>query len=91
MIAIVPSSSNHPVRLSFGTKLRALRVAAGLSQEKLGELARLDRTYISSAERGRRNVSLEAIVRLADALGISPRDFFDFQPHIGSKTHEGQG
>lgn len=58
----------------FGERLRELRLERGFSQEKLGELAGLDRTYISSAERGRRNVTLKAIHKLADALGVSPAD-----------------
>lgn len=41
-----------------------------MSQEQLASLAELDRTYVSSAERGRRNISLEAIVRLAQALRV---------------------
>lgn len=54
----------------FGKRLRELRLERGLSQEKLGELAGLDRTYISSAEAGRRNVSLKTIYKLAEALGV---------------------
>lgn len=56
----------------FGRRLRELRLERGLSQEKLGELAGLDRTYVSSAEAGRRNVSLKTIYKLAEALEIEP-------------------
>lgn len=55
-------------------RLRRIRLERGLSQEKLGELAGLDRTYISSAEGGHRNISLRSIDRLASALGISPAE-----------------
>jgi transcriptional regulator with XRE-family HTH domain len=58
----------------FGKRLRELRFERGLSQEKLGELAGLDRTYISSAEAGRRNVSLKTIYKLAEALGVEAGD-----------------
>lgn len=58
----------------FGQRLRELRLERGLSQEKLGELAGLDRTYVSSAEAGRRNVSLKTIHKLAGALEVMPRD-----------------
>lgn len=47
-----------------------------MSQEKLGELAGLDRTYISSVEAGRRNLSLKAIHRLADALDVNASEMF---------------
>jgi len=50
------------------------RLALGLSQEKLAEAAGLHWTYISSVERGQRNVSLVNIVRIAKALGVSPSE-----------------
>ena len=53
----------------FGKKLRAARQDKGVSQEKLAELAGLHRTYVSSVERGERNISLLNIERLAKALG----------------------
>lgn len=57
-------------RVLFGLRLRELRLARGLSQEELADAARLDRTYVSSCERGRRNISLLNIYRLSAALGI---------------------
>lgn len=44
----------------------------GISQEELAELAGLHRTYISSLELGKRNVSLINIYALAKALGTTP-------------------
>jgi len=70
-------------RAAFGERLRALRISAGMSQEQLGEAAGLDRTYISSTERGRRNISLNAITKTAAALQKSPAIFF--QPKDGAK------
>jgi transcriptional regulator with XRE-family HTH domain len=43
-----------------------------LSQEALSHEADMDRTYISSLERGMYNASIEAVARLADVLGIEP-------------------
>lgn len=59
---------------NFGHCVKDARLALGLSQEKLALDCGLDRTYISSVERGKRNVSLINIHRLAEALGISPTD-----------------
>jgi transcriptional regulator with XRE-family HTH domain len=43
----------------------------GISQEDLGELCGLHRTYIGSVERSERNVSLSTLEVIADALGVS--------------------
>ncbi|MDQ6945281.1 MAG: helix-turn-helix domain-containing protein [Actinomycetota bacterium] len=59
------------VRAVFGAQVRALRLSRGLSQEDLAEVAGLHRTYISSLERGQRNVSLDNIHVLARALQVS--------------------
>lgn len=54
----------------LGRRLRELRHESGLSQERLGELAGLDRTYISGIERGVRNPSLKNIEKLAKVLKV---------------------
>lgn len=64
-------------RLVFGDRVRALRLAAGLSQEGLAEASGLHRTYVSSLERGQRNVGLDNIHALADALGVEPARLFE--------------
>ena len=63
---------NTDPKILFGERLRTLRNGAGLSQEELGQIANVDRTYVSSCERGKRNVTLEIIVRFAIALEIPP-------------------
>jgi transcriptional regulator with XRE-family HTH domain len=63
--------SGDAVLAEFGQRVRELREARGLSQESLAELAGLHRTYVSSLERGQRNVSLRNIHQLAAALGVS--------------------
>lgn len=59
------------IQIKFGMKLRETRKKKGISQERLGELAGLHRTYISSVERGERNVTIETIKKCAEALGVS--------------------
>ena len=54
----------------FGKNLRKYRLKMGLSQEQFAEKCGLHRTYISTIERFQRNVSLENVQRIADALGI---------------------
>lgn len=65
------------VKKSFGLKVRSFREAQGISQEKLAEIANIHRTYIGSVERGERNVSLENIYKISDALGIDVRELFE--------------
>lgn len=62
------------LKTEFGDRVRTARVALGLSQEKLAMDCGLDRTYISGVERGKRNVSLINIHRLASALGVPASD-----------------
>jgi transcriptional regulator with XRE-family HTH domain len=59
------------VMVRFGKRLRDVRTRKGISQEKLAELSGLHRTYVSSVERGERNISLVNIESLAKALGVS--------------------
>jgi transcriptional regulator with XRE-family HTH domain len=59
------------VYVRFGKRLREIREKAGISQEKLAELAGLHRTYVSSVERGKRNISIQNVERLAAALGTT--------------------
>lgn len=60
----------------FGERLRELRTERELSQERLAELAGLDRNYIGQIERAERNVALVNIVRIAKALGLEPGALF---------------
>jgi len=57
--------------------VRRLRTSTGFSQEELAARAGLHRTYISSVERGQRNVSVENIFALARALGCDPQQLVD--------------
>lgn len=83
-------------RAKFGSNLRALRKARALTQEALGELAGLDRSYVGGVERGERNPALTAIARLAHALETSPSSLFAGigEPPFGSSVeaveHGGQ-
>ena len=63
---------------TFGDRVKEIRLELGVSQEQLGALAELDRTYISGIERGLRNVSLINIARIATALNVTPAELFQF-------------
>ncbi len=65
------------IRKLYGERLKAFRKEKGLSQEDLGFKSSLHRTYISEVERGRRNISIVNISKIAKALKLSIKEFFD--------------
>ncbi len=64
----------NPLLRTIGLTIRALRRERGLSQEQLAALANIDRSYMSSVERGLRNVSVLNVARIAAALDVPVRD-----------------
>ena len=58
------------IALQVGQRIRNYRIQAGLSQEKLAELASYHPTYIGQLERGEKNATLESIERVASALNV---------------------
>ena len=65
------------IKQKFGNKIKELRKEKGLSQEKLANLAEIDRTYLPTIEKGERNVSIEVIEKLAIALDVKIKDLFN--------------
>lgn len=58
----------------FAENMRRLRLAAGLTQERLSEAAQMDAAEISRLERGGRDPQLHTIVRVARGLGVTPSE-----------------
>lgn len=65
-----PAAERGALRRVFGARLRELRQRRGLTQRDLGKLARMHPAYVGGLERGERNVTLDVLERLAEALGI---------------------
>jgi len=65
------------IRKSYGERLKAFRKIKGLSQEDLAFKSTIHRTYISEVERGRRNISIVNIAKIAKAPNLSIKEFFD--------------
>ena len=55
----------------IGVHIRVMRKKRGLSQENLAEMTEMSTKYISHIETAKKNASLESIVKIADALGIT--------------------
>lgn len=64
------------IRVAYGKAVRAIRQDKKISQEELGDLCGLHRTYISDIELGKRNVSLENIDKIAHALQVKKSELF---------------
>lgn len=60
----------------FGERIRDLRNAKGLSQEKFALSIDMDRTYYASVESGKRNVSINNIDKIARGVGVSLEELF---------------
>lgn len=67
-----PMLLNH----ALAETVRRLRLRRGISQERLAEVAGIDRTNVSGIERCRRNVTLSTLERLIPALAEWPSEFF---------------
>ncbi|MDC1395610.1 helix-turn-helix domain-containing protein [Bacteroidia bacterium] len=59
------------IKLRLGVRIKQLRREKGVSQEKLSEIAGLDRTYMTDIENGKRNVSIVVLEKLAMAFKFS--------------------
>ena len=64
-------TQKHNAQQLFATNMRRIRLDKNLTQEKVAEAADLHPNYISSVERGERNISICNIERIATALGVS--------------------
>jgi transcriptional regulator with XRE-family HTH domain len=65
------------IKLKVGSRIRELRHELGISQEALALKSEVDRTYVTDVENGRRNVSLEILERLINALEVTFSEFFN--------------
>lgn len=59
------------IQIKFGKACREYREKMNISQEKFALSIGMDRTYYSSVEAGKRNVSIQNIKKIADGLGIN--------------------
>jgi len=69
----------------LGRRIRALRTANGLTQQQLGEQADVHYKFIGECERGERFPSTAILFKLADALGIPPREMLVFEHELTGK------
>jgi transcriptional regulator with XRE-family HTH domain len=66
------------ISIQFGKRVRRERMRLGYSQEYLGEIAGMHRTYVGMVERAEKNITLTNIAKLAKALRVPVKDLVDF-------------
>lgn len=71
-----------------GGKVKDKRKDRGLSQDQLGELCGFHFSYIGGVERGERNLSIENLYKIADALHVEMSEFFDFKATKGREKEQ---
>ncbi len=82
----MPGTPKEPLSattIEFGARVRARRLELGWSQEGLAEACGLHWTYVGQVERGRRNLTLHNVVKLAAALGTDPGELVGGLPAPG--------
>jgi len=60
--------------ITFGKRVRKMRKTKGLSQERLAEMAGIDRSYMGNIERGEKNITLKKAYEICDALDVEIQD-----------------
>lgn len=71
----------------FGMRIKDLRMARKLSQERLAKKADISSKYMSRIEMGQHFPSFDILTKLANALNVDLKDFFEFA-HEGKNTKE---
>jgi len=65
------------ITMIVGERIQSYRRNAGLTQEKLAEIAGIHHTYVGQLERGEKNATLETIEKVARALDITFEALFE--------------
>ena len=73
-LAVVNKMTIDERMIAFGRRVRELRKSKGISQEKLAEMAGIDRSYMGNIERGEKNITLKKAYEICDALDVKIED-----------------
>ena len=67
---------DNDIQFKLGNRIKSLRNTRNISQEKFALMIDMDRTYFSSVESGKRNVSIQNIKKIADGLDVTLSELF---------------
>ena len=76
------------IKVVIGERIAQLRKAKKLSQQKFSYEAEIERSYLTHVEKGRKNISIETLIKITNALGISLKDFFNEDSFNGKKRNK---
>ena len=65
------------LKLALSTNIKRIRKEKGISQEKLALKADIDRSYMSEVERSLANPSIEALIKIGNALDVTPSELLE--------------
>lgn len=67
------------LKKALSANIKRIRLEKGISQEKLALKANIDRSYMSELERCLANPSIEALLKIANALEVPPSDLVELE------------
>ena len=73
------------MKVAIGERIAELRKAKNLSQQQFSYEAEIERSYLTHVEKGRKNISIDTLIKITSALGISLKDFFNEGAFSGKK------
>jgi len=73
-LAVVNEMTTDERMIAFGKRVREARRSKGISQERLAEMAGIDRSYMGNIERGEKNITLKKAYEICDALDIAIKE-----------------
>ena len=72
------------IKIRIGRRIKELRTEKSMSQEEVANTAEMERSFITHIESGRRNISVETLQRILDALNITFQEFFSTDEFLKS-------
>ena len=73
-LAVVSEMKTDERMIAFGKRIREVRKTKEISQERLAEMAGIDRSYMGNIERGEKNITLKKAYEVCDALEVDIKD-----------------
>ncbi len=62
----------------IAARIKELRKSSALTQEQLAEKANIDYKFFQKIETGKRNITVNTLIRICDSLNVTLKDFFNF-------------